>query len=114
MRDGFDALEFAAYIHTRWRSILICCAAAVVLSLIGSLFLPKRYTATASLMIQPPAGLDPRAATAVSPVYLESLKTFEHVASSDTLFLKALDHLHIRGKYAGTSIESLKRSVLEI
>src|SRR5437764_14035336 len=98
MTDAFDAVEFAGYVRARWRGILICCAAALLLSGVGSLFLPKRYTATASLLIEPPAGLDPRGATAVSPVYLESLKTFEHVASSDTLFLEALDHLHIREK----------------
>ncbi len=114
MRDGFDALEFAGYVHARWRRILICCAAALLLSGVGSLLLPKRYTATASLLIEPPAGIDPRGATAVSPVYLESLKTFEHVASNDTLFLQALDHLHIRQKYSGSSIESLKRSVLQV
>jgi capsular polysaccharide biosynthesis protein len=114
MRDGFDALEFAGYMHARWRRILVCCAAALLLSGVGSLLLPKQYTATASLLIQPPAGLDPRGATAVSPVYLESLKTFEHLASSDSLFLQALDQLHIREKYSGRSIESLKRSVLEI
>jgi uncharacterized protein involved in exopolysaccharide biosynthesis len=114
MRDGFDALEFAGYVHTRWRRILICCATALLLSGVGSLLLPKRYTATASLLIEPPAGQDPRGATAVSPVYLESLRTFEHVASSDTLFLQALDRLHIRERYSGTSIESLKRGVLEV
>jgi uncharacterized protein involved in exopolysaccharide biosynthesis len=114
MSDGVDALEFASYLHARWRVVLLCCAAALLLSGVGSLFLPKRYTATASLLIEPPASLDSRAATALSPVYLESLRTFEHVASSDTLFLEALDKLHVRGKYSGTSIESLKRRVLDV
>jgi capsular polysaccharide biosynthesis protein len=79
-----------------------------------SLIIPSRYTATASILIGPPAGLDPRGATSVSPVYLESLKTFEQIAASDSLFLRSLEHLGIRQQYAGRTIESLKRSVLKV
>jgi len=114
MNGGTQAIEFAAYLAGRWRTLLIACVSAVILAGVASLILPSRYTATATLMIEPPAGMDPRTATSLSPVYLESLKTFEHLASSDSLFSQALDDLRIRARYAGRSIESLKRSVLKV
>jgi uncharacterized protein involved in exopolysaccharide biosynthesis len=114
MNGGTQAVEFAAYLAGRWRIVLIACVSAVILAGAASLILPSRYTATATLMIEPPAGMDPRTATSLSPVYLESLKTFEHLASSDSLFSQALDELGIRARYAGSSIESLKRSVLKV
>ena len=81
MNGMFDALEFVDYIRRRWLTIAIACGVALGIALIASLMLPKQYTATASILIQAPAGNDPRAATAVSPVYLESLKSFETLAS---------------------------------
>jgi uncharacterized protein involved in exopolysaccharide biosynthesis len=110
----FDALEFLAYVRAKWMQVLIACSVAVLLAVIGSLVLPKRYTATASLVIEPPAGNDPRGATAVSLVYLESLKTYEHFATSDTLFARALEHLHLKEKYSGTDLDSLKRRILKV
>ena len=76
--------------------------------------LPKRYTSTASVLIEPPAGNDPRASTSLSPVYLDSLKTFERIASNDSLFVEALRHFRVPEANAGTSIESLKRSILNV
>lgn len=114
MNNGFDALDFALYLRTRWRVVAICCASALVFAGMAGLALPKRYTATATLIIEPPAGMDPRAALAVSPVYLESLKTYETYATSDTLFSRALDELGLRRKYPNTSIESLKRQILNV
>jgi len=84
---------------------------AMVLSLAVSLLLPKRYTATASIVIEPPAGNDVRTATAVSPVYLESLRTYERFADSDTLFAGAVERFHFASK---GSIESLKQQVLKV
>jgi capsular polysaccharide biosynthesis protein len=114
MNGGFDIVLFAGYVRSRWPTLLICCFVATLLAGGVSLILPNRYTATASILIGAPAGLDPRGATSVSPVYLESLKTFEKIAASDTLFLRSLDHLGIRRQNAGRTIESLKRSVLRV
>ena len=69
-----------------------------------------QYTATARIVIEPPAGADLRAAMAVSPIYLESLKTYEHFAASDSLFQKAVQQFGL----AGRPIESLKRRVLKV
>ena len=69
-----------------------------------------QYTATARLVIDPPAGADLRAAMAVSPIYLESLKTYEHFAASDSLFQKAAQQFGL----AGGPSKSLKRRVLQV
>jgi uncharacterized protein involved in exopolysaccharide biosynthesis len=109
MNGGFQAIEFARYVASRWRVLLIATVCSVAVTAIAGFVLPRRYTATATLMIDPPAG----GATSLSPVYLESLKTYEHLASSDSLFEEALNRLGIREKTSGRAIESLKRSVLK-
>ncbi|HWB86665.1 MAG TPA: hypothetical protein VG675_21150 [Bryobacteraceae bacterium] len=92
--------------------MLLSCGVAVALTLIVSAVMPKRYTAVSRIMIDPPAGNDVRAATAVSPIYLESLKTYEILAASDDMFLEAANHFRLRS--GSESIEKLKRSVLKI
>jgi uncharacterized protein involved in exopolysaccharide biosynthesis len=82
----------------------------VALSLGVSLAIPARYTATARVVIEPPAGADVRSATTVSPIYLESLKTYEEFASGDSLFQKAAQRFQL----SGGPIESLKRRVLRV
>jgi uncharacterized protein involved in exopolysaccharide biosynthesis len=114
MDREFDVIEFAHYLRTRWRMAVVTCGVAVTLAAAISVMLPKRYTSTASVLIEPPAGNDPRAATAVSPVYLESLKTFERLASSNSLFVDALSHLQVPEGKLGRSIESLKRDILKV
>ncbi len=110
MRDAFDAFEYFSYLHRRWRFIAVACAVAGGLALAVSLMLPKRYTATASIVIEPPATNDPRTATAISPIYLESLKSYERFATSDTLFARAVSRFHLEH----APIESLKRRVLKV
>ncbi|MBZ5636593.1 MAG: hypothetical protein LAO55_26000 [Acidobacteriia bacterium] len=114
MRNASEGLEFAGYLWRRRALVAITCATALAVAGAVSLLLPARYTATASILIEPPGGNDPRAATAVSTVYLESLKTYERFASSDTLFERALDDLHLRERYPGVSTEALKRRILEV
>ncbi len=106
-----NAFEYIDYLRLRWRLIAAACVCAVLLSLVVSLLLPKRYTATASIVIEPPAGNDVRTATAVSPVYLESLRTYERFADSDTLFAGAVERFHLASQ---GSIESLKQQVLKV
>jgi uncharacterized protein involved in exopolysaccharide biosynthesis len=114
MDDRLSGIEFARYLWHNKLVIALACGTALVITAVVSALLPARYTAMASLLIEPPAGNDPRAATAVSPVYLESLKTYEHLVSSDSLFLRALDDLHLRERYSGTTIEALKQRVLRV
>lgn len=112
--ERVDVLRFLEFARERWIVVALACIVAAGIALTVSLFLPKKYTATASLLIEPPAGNDPRGATAISPIYLESLKTYERFASSNTLFARALDRLRLRPKYSGSSIESIKNQVLHV
>ena len=112
--SGKNAFEYVDYLRSRWRLIAAACVSAIVLSLAISLLLPKKYTATASIVIEPPAGNDVRTATAVSPVYLESLRTYERFAGSDTLFAGAVEHFHLASGEHAVSIESLKQQVLKV
>lgn len=84
----------------------------MAIALFACLLLPKRYTSTASILIEPPAGSDPRMFTAISPIYLESLKTYETFATSGALFQRALEKFQLREQ--GGAIESIKARVLKV
>ena len=70
-----------------------------------------QYTATARVVIEPPAGADLRAAMAVSPIYLESLKTYEQFADQRQPVPEG--GAAVRTCRDGP-IESLKRRVLQV
>ena len=113
MPESFQVHRFAEELRSRWKLMAISCAAAAVLATIVTLVLPKQYTAVARLVIEPPAGGEARASMVVSPQYLESLKTYEHFVSADSLFRKALDQFGLRVLTPGRSMEAWKRRVLE-
>jgi uncharacterized protein involved in exopolysaccharide biosynthesis len=110
MSESFDAYRYIGYLRGRWRWIAATAALAALLALVISLVMTPMYTATARIVIEPPAGTDLRAAMAVSPIYLESLKTYERFADSDSLFQKAILQFGLHGG----PIESLKRRVLQV
>ncbi len=110
MTESFDSFRYISYLKLRWREIAASASVAAILAVGISLLLPTRYTATARIVIEPPAGADVRSSTAVSPIYLESLKTYEQFASSDSLFQKAQQHFQL----SGGPIEALKRRVLKV
>ncbi len=113
MPDPFDGRQYLAHLRSHWRLPAVVLATALASTLVVSLLLPKKYTARVLLVIEPPAGSDVRASTAVSPVYLESLRTYEHLASSDQIFAKAAERFRLR---ANTSkpLEKLKNEVLRV
>ena len=111
MSDPLEPYRYIGKIRTRWRLIAASVAAAGLLSLGASLLRTPQYTATARIVIDPPAGTDLRSAMAVSPIYLESLRTYEQFATSDSLFLKAVNHFGLRGS---GKVESLKKRVLKV
>jgi uncharacterized protein involved in exopolysaccharide biosynthesis len=98
-------------LRSRWRAVAWTCGIAVAAALVVSLALPKKYTATARIVIEPPAGSDPRASTAVSPIYLESLRSYEIFAVSDSVFLEAVKRFGLRS--GSEPIDKLKNSVLQ-
>jgi succinoglycan biosynthesis transport protein ExoP len=114
MAESLDAFRYISYLRSQWRWVTGSAATAVFLAVTISFLLPREYTATAKILIEPPAGVDPRGAMAVSPVYLESLKTYEEFASSDSLFQKAAEQFHLRALVGQTPVETLKRRVLKV
>jgi capsular polysaccharide biosynthesis protein len=113
MHDSFDVFEYIDFLRARWRFLGLACGFAILAALATGFLLPKRYTATATILIDPPAGGDPRIAAAVSTVYLESLKTYELLATNDQIFVRAAGQFHLRDR-DGSPIESLKRRVLKV
>jgi len=109
-----EVFRYISYLQSRWRFVAASCGTALVLAAGISLLLPRQYTATARIVIEPPAGADPRSALAVSPIYLESLKTYEQFANSDTLFQKAVDRFQLRALTGSQAIESMKKRVLQV
>ena len=114
MYQSFDAFEYVDYVRRRWRVVAVACVTAVLLSLPLSLLMSKRYTATATIVIEPPGSSDSRTAIVVSPMYLESLKTYERFADSDSLFARAAEKFHLQEAGGARPIESLKRGVLKV
>src|SRR5229473_3566387 len=110
----FDLFEYLGCLRRRWLFLAVACAIACAVSAGISLTLPKQYTATASILIDVSGASDPRASNAVSSVYMESLRTYEHFAESDSLFLEALDRFHLRDENPKASVDSLKRRVLKV
>jgi capsular polysaccharide biosynthesis protein len=111
MAEPVEIFRYIRYLRLRWRWIALSCVVALSLAAVVTLVLPKQYTATARVLIEPPAGTDLRSAMALTPIYLESLKTYEHFASSDSLFQKALSKF---GLHYDEPIESVKRRVLKV
>jgi uncharacterized protein involved in exopolysaccharide biosynthesis len=112
--EPIDAIRYISYIASRWRWMLASCAIALAAAFALGAILPRQYTATARIVIEPPAGGDTRVATtAVSPIYLESLKTYEAFAASDSLFEKAIERFGLRNGGGAHPIESLKKRILK-
>ena len=113
MPEPFDAYQYLLHLKSRWRLMAVACGIAVGLAVVHGLLAQKQYVATARILIEPPGSSDPRAATSVSPVYLESLQTYEHLASSDSLFERAVNKLGIRDESRPSPLSSLKSAILE-
>jgi uncharacterized protein involved in exopolysaccharide biosynthesis len=114
MADFFDPIEYLAYLRRNWKFAAIAIGTAAGLTAAASVLLPNQYTATATLVIEPPSGMDPRGATAVSAIYLESLKTYEQFAASDSLFERAREKFHLADDPGSAATETMRRRVLRV
>jgi non-specific protein-tyrosine kinase len=113
MIESPEAFRFISYIVSRWRLVAGSCLTAIVLATAVSLMLPREYTATARILIEPPANADQRSLQ-LNQSYLESLKTYEYFANSDSLFQRAVNRFQLRALTGAKSIESLKKQTLKI
>src|SRR6185369_6392245 len=91
MSGAIDAYRYIRYMWSRRGWIALSAAVAVALAAGGSMLMRREYTASVRVVIEPPAGTDLRSAMAVSPIYLESLRTYEQFASGDSLFQTAAE-----------------------
>ena len=114
MADYFDPIDYLAYLRRNAKFAAIAIGTAILLTGVISFVLPKQYTATATLVIEPPAGTDARGATAVSAIYLESLKAYEQFASSDSLFERARQKFHLEEGPGSAATETLRKRVLRV
>jgi uncharacterized protein involved in exopolysaccharide biosynthesis len=114
MPDPFAGHLYLDHLRRRWRFPLVAAAVALTAALVFTFAQTPKYTAQVDLIIEPPAANDPRAAMAVSPIYLESLKTYEHLASSNHIFAEAAVKFGLRMRDPERRIEDLKRSVLRV
>ena len=110
MSDSFDAIRYISYLRERWRWIAISAGIAVAIAIVVTMLMPPQYTAIARIVIEPPAGMDSRSSLAVSSIYLESLKTYEHFASGDRLFQRAIEKFGLERH----PVEAVKRRVLKV
>jgi capsular polysaccharide biosynthesis protein len=111
MPESFEMFRYIDHLRSRWPVIAVACGAAIGCVFLAALLMPARYEATARILIQQPRGADVRYAMAMSAVYLDSLRSYELVASGDRLFLDAMNHFNLA---QGRSVEQLKRSVLKV
>lgn len=114
MAETFEPLEYLHFLAARWKFAAVCVGTALVVATAVCVLTPSQYTATATLLIEPAAASDPRAGTAVSPIYLESLKSYEQFAASDSQFLKACEKFGLLTGAKPPSVESFKRRVLRV
>ncbi len=111
MPESFEMFRYLDHLRRRWMVIAVAVGVAAALALAAAWLTPARYTATARILIESPAAGDLRASMAVSPVYLESLKSYAVLASGDRLFADAIEHLRLA---RSRSIEQLKNSILKV
>src|SRR4051794_4326786 len=112
--DSFDVFDYVEYLRRSWRVPVASVLLAAGITAAISFALPKKYTAAVSILIEPPGVNDVRVATAVTPVYLESLKSYERFGASDSLFAEAVRRFELQDKAGNPPIEALKRRVLRV
>ena len=111
MPETFEAYQYLNYLFGRWRVAAAACSVAVALALGASLLMTKKYTSTAQILIEPPRSRG--TLSLVSPAYLATIRTYEHVASGDSLFKKAVEELGVR-ELDSRPLSRLKKAILDV
>jgi uncharacterized protein involved in exopolysaccharide biosynthesis len=112
MPESLDLQKCAAHMARRWRVIAASCIVAIVTTTVFTLLQTKQFTSRARVLIIPPTS-ESFPPTALSPTYMESLRTYEYLAMSDSLFKKAEEDLGIAFPHRGPLFSSFQRPVLE-
>ncbi len=111
MPESFEAYQYLNYVWGRWSVVATACSVAVLLALGASLLTTKRYTSTTQILIEP--AWSRGALSPVSPAYLSTIRTYEYVASGDSLFKRAVEELGIR-ELDSRPLSSLKNAILDV
>src|SRR5580658_2713406 len=110
MLEPLDPLAFLSALQKRWKRVAAVAMGAGLLALVVSLLLPKKYEATTLLMIQPAMG-GPAPSAAMSPAYLDSLRSYEQFVESDGVLENLLRETHLSEEFSG---ERFRRSALRV
>ena len=113
MIESPEAFRFIGYVMSRWRLVAGSCLTAVVLAAAVSLILPREYTATARILIEPPTGADERSTVAVSQIYWSRSRPTS-ISRIATAFSRAASRFQLRALEGAQPIENLKKRVLRV
>ena len=58
MAEPVEIFRYIRYLRLRWRWIAVSCAVAVAIAAIVTMLMTRQYTATARILVEPPAGAD--------------------------------------------------------
>jgi uncharacterized protein involved in exopolysaccharide biosynthesis len=112
MSEPVDLRLYLRHLTAHWRTLLAVPAAAALIAAGVSLILPKKYDATATLLIQPGAS-DPRFPPALNQVYLEYLRSYEHLVQGDELLSRVLKEFRLDQPPDRFTVESFRRRALK-
>ncbi len=111
MPESLDIARCAAHVARRWRLIAASCVVAMIIAAAFTSLQADQFTSRARVLIIPPTS-DSFPATALSPTYMESLRTYEHLALSDGLLEKAIEDLDITFSHQGLLFPAFGRRLL--
>ena len=114
MTESFSASQYLRHVRTSWPVLAVACVVAAVLTYLGNQLMTPQYTAEARVRIELPGSDDPHSALVISPVYMDSLKTYALLASGNELFAETVDALGLRDAEHPEPLDGLKQSILEI
>src|SRR6266404_3395203 len=89
MPDHFDLTAYLAALRARWIAIFFVALAAAGVAFTFSMMLLKKYEASVLMTIQPGV-VGASNPAAISPAYLDSLRSYEQFVTSEGLVAKLL------------------------
>ncbi len=106
--ETWEVRSSLRHLGGRWKTLLAIPAIAVAVALLISLALPRKYDATTTLLVQPGVS-DPRFPPAMNQIYLEYLRSYEHVLQGDELLARVIQEFHL-----DLTVDSFRNHVLDV